>query len=148
MCCKRKSLPLCVKNLDIIKISEHLELTAYYDIVNVLTIGYGSTYNVKEDQHITKDEAEDMLLRDVKIPVNCINSEVCVKLSQNEFDALVSLVYNIGIGNFRNSTLLKYLNLGEYKKASNEFPKWRKAGGKIIPGLELRREQEKRLFLS
>jgi len=145
---KRQSLPLLPQNLDIIKQSEGLRLSAYQDIVGIWTIGYGSTYNVKDGDVITEQQACDMLLKDIKIPVNFINNKVKVKLYQNEFDALLSLVYNIGVGNFGSSTLLKTLNQELYKEAADQFLVWRKAGGKVVRGLEIRRAKEQHLFLS
>ena len=67
---------------------------------------------------------------------------------QNQFDALCSLVYNIGIVNFRTSTLLRKLNKKKYKRAAKEFPKWRRANGKVLRGLVKRRKAEKELFLA
>ncbi|RPI74763.1 MAG: lysozyme, partial [Desulfobacteraceae bacterium] len=68
-------------------------------------------------------------------------------LSQNQFDSLVSLVYNIGAGAFERSTLLRLLNQGDYTGAANQFCLWNKAGGKILPGLIKRRCEETLLFL-
>jgi GH24 family phage-related lysozyme (muramidase) len=72
---------------------------------------------------------------------------VTAPLNQNEFDALVSFTFNLGEGNLKKSTLLKYLNQMRYEDAANEFPRWNRAGGQILPGLTRRREAEKRLFL-
>jgi lysozyme len=69
-----------------------------------------------------------------------------VTLNQNQIDALVSLIYNIGIGNFSESSMLKFINSGEFEKAAGEFSKWRMANGKVINGLERRRGQEAALF--
>ncbi|EAA6844758.1 lysozyme, partial [Salmonella enterica subsp. enterica] len=77
-----------------------------------------------------------------------IHSVVTVGLNQNQFDALVALIFNIGSGNFRNSTLLKYLNQGDYSKAADQFLVWDKAGGRKLPGLTHRREVERNIFLS
>jgi len=140
--------PWKAKNLNQIKSSEGLRVKAYQDIINIWTIGYGSTYDVKEGDVITTDEAERRLLRDVDPVVQYINSHVDVKLTQNMFDALVSLTYNIGVGNFGSSTLLKYLNSELYQEAADQFLVWRKAGGKVVRGLEIRREKERHLFLS
>ncbi|KQD16250.1 lysozyme [Acinetobacter baumannii] len=68
-------------------------------------------------------------------------------LTQNQFDALVSLAYNIGSGAFKGSTLLKLLNKGDYKGAADQFLVWNKAGGKVMKGLVRRREAERALFL-
>ena len=73
---------------------------------------------------------------------------VKVDLTQNEFDALVSLIYNIGAGNFQKSTLLKVLNQEKYDAAANQFLRWNKAGGNVLAGLTKRREHERELFLT
>ena len=70
------------------------------------------------------------------------------RLTQNQFDALVSFSFNVGLGNLQASTLRQKLNRGDYEGAGNEFPKWRKAGGKVLPGLVRRRADEKNLFMS
>ena len=77
-----------------------------------------------------------------------VNDAITGVLTQNQFDALVSLTYNIGSGAFKNSTLLKKLNAGDYKGAANQFDVWVNAGGKRLQGLVNRRAKEKELFLS
>ena len=76
-----------------------------------------------------------------------VNTLVKSKLTQNQFDALVSFVYNVGSGNFSSSTLLVKLNQGKYLEAANEFLKWNRAGGKPLSGLTRRRAAERELFL-
>jgi lysozyme len=84
---------------------------------------------------------------DLKIFERAVNGAVKVPLTQNQFDALVSLSYNIGVGAFKKSTLLKKLNSGDYKGAANQFDVWVNAGGKRLAGLVRRRAIEKKLFL-
>ncbi|MGL4733219.1 MAG: lysozyme, partial [Fusobacteriaceae bacterium] len=72
---------------------------------------------------------------------------VIVKINKNQFDALVSFCYNCGSGNLQTSTLLRKLNAGDYPGAAEEFPRWNRAGGKVLNGLIKRREAEKELFL-
>ncbi len=79
--------------------------------------------------------------------MRAVNRLVTVPLTQNQFDALISFVFNLGIGNFRTSTLLKKLNAGDYTGAAKEFPPWVRADGKQLPGLIKRRDAEKALFL-
>ena len=79
---------------------------------------------------------------------SAVYENVKVGLNQNQFDALVSLTYNIGIGAFSKSTLLKKLNAGDYKGTSNQFDVWVNAGGKRLDGLVKRRAKEKALFLT
>ena len=111
------------------------------------TIGYG---HYGPDVHfgdmITKAKAEALLKSDVATAEKVVNEYVKVKLNQNQFDALVSFVYNVGAGAFSSSTLLKELNQGDYQAASAQFPRWNKSGGKVLPGLVTRREKEKALF--
>ena len=111
------------------------------------TIGYG---HYGPDVHfgdtITKAKAEALLKSDVAAAEKAVDKYVKVKLNQNQFDALVSFVYNVGAGAFSSSTLLKELNKGDYQAASAQFPRWNKSGGKVLPGLVTRREEEKALF--
>jgi len=141
------NLKISQRGVDLIKLFEGLMLTAYYCSGNVLTIGYGHTSNVKKDMRITKEQAEELLKKDLIAFENIIKTSVRVPLDQCEFDALVSLVFNIGGGNFRKSTLLKYLNNLYYDKAADEFLRWNRAGGNVIFGLTKRREAERNMFL-
>lgn len=135
------------KGIDLIKKYEGCRLNAYRCPANVLTIGYGHTNNVRENQKITQIEAEKLLKEDLIIHSNNVLKLTKVKLNQNQFDALVSLEFNIGYGNFKNSTLLKLLNQGKYTLASNQFDRWIYSKGKVLQGLVKRRKEEKELFL-
>lgn len=135
--------------VDLIKSFEGLELKAYKDIVGVLTIGYGSTGpHVKEGQTITEQEAEALLLKDMERFESGVESLATAALTDNQFAALVSLSFNVGLGNLKSSTLLKLLNAGDYAGAANQFPRWNKAGGKEVAGLTRRRLAEQALFNS
>ena len=79
---------------------------------------------------------------------NAVNTLVTWNINQNQFDALVSFAYNLGVKNLQNSTLIKKINLGNIPGASLEFVKWVYAGGKVVKGLQNRREKERLLFLS
>ena len=127
---------------------EGLRLTAYRDAGGVWTIGYGSTGGVRRGMTITRDQAVLRLYHDLDTAESAVNSRVTVPLSQPQFDALVSLVFNIGGGAFRKSTLLQKLNAGDYAGAANEFNRWVKAKGRVLPGLVTRRAAERALFLS
>ena len=94
----------------------------------------------------TEENADSVLRKDVEAVELQVLSYVKVPLYQEHLDALVSLVFNIGQGNFRKSTLLKKLNAGDYKGASEEFKRHNKGGGKVWKGLVLRRETERELF--
>ena len=112
------------------------------------TVGFGSTTDVIPGQRITLGEAQDRLKKDLKHVETCINGAVTVPLTQNEYDALCSLVFNIGCGAFRKSTLLRMLNEERYEDAAMQFRRWDRAGGKVMDGLTKRRLKEQRLFES
>ena len=137
------------KNL--IKSFEGKRLSAYDDGVGVWTIGYGTIkypngVKVKKGDVCTDAQADQYFNNDLVKFENSVNSLVKVSLTQNQFDALVSFAYNLGATNLANSTLLKKLNAKDYKGAAAEFPKWNKAGGKIMAGLTRRRLAEQELF--
>lgn len=129
---------------------EGLRLTAYKDSGGVWTIGYGTTDPsvAFEGNTITKEVAEAWLKIDIEEAFDTINARVKVPLSQPQADALGCLIYNIGDRQFSTSTMLKKLNNKDYMGAWAEFPKWRKAGGKVVAGLVSRRQDEAALFLS
>ncbi|KQX03557.1 lysozyme [Acinetobacter sp. Root1280] len=131
---------------------EGLELKAYDDGVGVCTIGYGTTIYphgkaVQYGDTCTIEQAKNYMQYDLRRFEQAVSAAVNVPLNQNQFDALVSLSYNIGIGAFKNSTLLKLLNASDYQAASHQFDVWIKAGGKTVQGLVNRRAVEKTLFL-
>ena len=95
---------------------------------------------------ITQEEAEQMLVDELHEYESYINKYVTVALSQNQFDALVSWVYNLGPTNFNSSTMLKVLNAGDYSEVGNQMLRWNKAGGKVLEGLTRRRQAEADLF--
>jgi lysozyme len=134
------------KGTDLLKFYEGCKLAAYQDSVGVWTIGYGHTKNVYEGMTITQEQAEQMLLDELKEYESYIDNLVTVPLNQNQFDALVVWVYNLGPTNFKNSTLLKELNNGNYQAVPIEIKRWNKAGGKVLEGLIKRRKAEAILF--
>ena len=127
---------------------EGCKLEAYKCPAGIWTIGIGRTRDVKEGDTITEAQALDLLREDVKWVENAINDHVKVKISQNQFDALSSFIFNVGAGAFSLSTLLRKLNAADYEGAANEFSRWNKANGKELPGLTRRRAAEKALFLA
>lgn len=135
------------KGIDLIKSFEGLRLEAYLDSVNVPTIGYGHTRNVRLGQTITVEQAEAFLMEDIHEFELAIQRLVCIPLSQNQFDALTSFTFNVGIGNLKKSTLLKKLNTGDIAGAANEFNKWVYAGKQKLKGLVKRRSKERLLFI-
>lgn len=134
------------QGLDLIKSFEGLRLSAYKCPADVWTIGYGTTAGVKPGQAITKERAEELLREDVARFEAQVLRLVKVPLTQGQFDALTSFVYNLGAGNLSNSTLLRVLNAGDYSGAAAQFDRWDKAGGKVLPGLVRRRAAERALF--
>ena len=135
----------------LIKEFEGCELEAYPDPATggePITIGYGHTGGVKLGEVITQEQADEYLISDVKRFADAVNQMVTVPITQGEFDALCSFAFNLGIGNLRNSTLLRKLNSGNKDSAANQFLVWNMAGGRVMAGLTRRREAERTLFLS
>ncbi|CAI2160004.1 MULTISPECIES: lysozyme [Serratia] len=134
------------RGIALIKEFEGLRLHAYRCAADVWTVGYGHTAGVTKGDIITVDEAQTMLTNDITVFERAVSQAVAVPLNQSQYDALVSLVFNIGQGNFKRSTLLKKLNKQDYVGAGNEFLRWTRANGKVLPGLIRRREAERVLF--
>lgn len=137
--------------LKIIETSESLRLKSYLCSAGVPTIGFGTTKypngkKVELGQGCTEVQAREWFAHDLAVFEKVVEDNVEVELNENQFSALVSLVYNIGGTNFKKSTLLQKLNEGDYEGASEQFLVWRKAGGKVLAGLEVRRAKEKALF--
>ena len=134
--------------IELIKRHEGLRLNAYKCTSGKLTIGYGHTKGVKIGQTITEEEAERLLREDLIVAENEINRHN-LNLNQNQFDALVSFVFNVGIGNFQTSTLLKKIKLDPNNKSiENEFKRWVYSGGKVSLGLIKRRKEEAELYFN
>lgn len=120
---------------------------AYKDTVGVTTIGYGETAGVKMGDKTTPERALVQLLESTEKHADAIRQCIHVPLYQHEFDAYISLAYNIGTGAFCRSTLVKKLNAKDYAGACEEIRRWNKAGGKVLPGLVKRREAEYRMCM-
>lgn len=133
--------------LILIKSFEGLRLQAYRDAVGIWTIGYGTTRGVQPGMKISEKEAEEFLQDDLARFEKAINDAVKVSINDNQFSALVSFTYNVGSGALRSSTLLRLLNRGDIRGAANQFPRWNRAGGRVLPGLTRRRNAERALFL-
>lgn len=135
--------------IDVIKMFESFRDRIYLDSAGKPTIGWGHLIKPGEsfDEPISDPIGENLLKADLQEAINAVNSMVKTPLAQFQFDALVSLVFNIGSGNFQNSTMLQKLNSNQIVGASAEFLKWNKAGGKFSPGLARRRKAEMVLFL-
>ena len=137
------------KGIDLIKAFEGLSLKAYICPAGIATIGYGHTENVVQGQRITEQIAEDLLKADLSDTEQGVSRLVRRKLSQYQFDALVSFVYNCGTGNFLKSTLLKKVRINPNDPTiAAEFAKWIHAGGKPLEGLRRRRLAEAELYFT
>ena len=139
--------------VDIICDFEGKRLVAYDDGVGVWTIGFGTTIypngiKVKKGDTCTEAQAKSYMAHDLKKFEQAVNGAVNIALNQNQFDALVSLTYNIGTGAFNKSTLVKKLNAGDIRGAADQFDVWINAGGKRMQGLVNRRAREKALYLA
>lgn len=144
------------KGLQIIKDSETLKLERYICPGGYPTIGWGHRIRPGEQYTIiTEAQAEELLRNDIAQAERAVSDLVTVPLTENQFSALVSFVFNVGSDidtdaipeGLGDSKLLKYLNAGMYLKAANEFPKWKRSNGKVLNGLIVRRAKERSLFL-
>ena len=138
--------------LSLIKSFEGLRLKAYKCPAGVWTIGYGHTgKDVKPGMTITREEAEALLKKDIElfeIGVEKVIDEN-ITLTSNQFSALVSFSFNVGLENFKKSTLLKLINKGnqnELEAIHSQFKRWVYANKKVLPGLVKRREAEFKLY--
>jgi lysozyme len=139
-----------------------VNIDPYLDPIGIWTIGWGHAIRVgadylrgKENRKaamdlypggITQEQAELLLRGDLMDACRDVESLVDVSLTDNQFGALVSFTFNLGRGSLARSTLLTKLNAGDYSGAASEFPKWNKAGGKVLKGLVERRAAEAELF--
>lgn len=144
---EKRTLNISNDGVEMIKGFEGFREEAYLCPAGVWTIGYGHTKEVKQGNRVTREQAETILIEDLSIYEKAVRDNVTVSLTQNQYDALVSFVYNIGPEAFRKSTLLKKLNEGDYTGASQEFGRWIHAGGKVSRGLQNRRTKEMEMFL-
>jgi lysozyme len=136
-------------NLKILQDFEGLRLEAYQDTGGVWTIGYGHTGpEVKQGMTISKEKALEYFINDIKWAEEAVNKNLAgYELTQNQFDALVSLTYNIGTNGFARSTTVKRIKEGDYIGAAEAITWWNKVNGNIVQGLVNRRKKEKALFL-
>lgn len=143
------------KGLELIKAHEGLRLTAYPDPATggePFTIGYGCTSaagvcDVHKGMTITKEQAEEMLLKAIVHYEDVVRLHVTVPLTQEQFDACVSLCWNIGPANFKHSSVVRLLNERRYKEAADAFLMWDKAAHHVLPGLHHRRVAERNRFM-
>lgn len=136
------------KGIALIKEFEGLRLKAYLCPGGVWTIGYGHTAGVKSGMVISEAQAEEYLKADLILFERYLNG-LGLALNQNQFDALISLIYNIGIGNFQKSTLLRKARINANDNSiMDEFLRWVYSKGRVLPGLQRRRLREMKLYFS
>lgn len=134
-----------------IKRFEQLRLKAYPDPGTggkPWTIGWGHTKGVMQGDRITQEQAEAFFSEDLAVFELTVNGAIKRTMTQNQFDSMVSLAFNIGGPAFAGSTLVKNFNAGDVQAAADEFSKWRNSAGKVMPGLVKRRAAEREMFLS
>ena len=138
------------RGLNLIKEFEGLKLQAYQDIANIWTIGHGHTKTAKSGMQITPDQAHELLMSDLKDAELGVERALTKPPTPNQFAAMVALAYNIGVGAFKGSTVLREHNAGNHKAASKAFLMWNKAtvnGQKVeVAGLTRRRQAEADLY--
>lgn len=140
---------ICDAALEIIKRNEGCRLRAYQDVVGVWTIGYGHTgRDVGTGLLISQEMADGLLARDLEKFEAGVDRLIWYDCTENQFGAMVSLAFNIGLGNFRKSTVLRKHNADDYQAAADAFLLWNKAGGKVFAGLDRRRHEERSLYLT
>ena len=136
------------KGIALIKEFEGLRLKAYQCPGGVWTIGYGHTAGVKPGMLISKAQAEEYLKADLIAFERYLNG-LGLALNQNQFDALISFIYNVGTGNFSNSTLLRKVRANPQENSiMDEFLRWVYSKGRVLPGLQRRRLAEMKLYFS
>lgn len=140
------NLTISKRGITFIKRWEDCRLAAYKDGGGVWTIGFGHTGHVLPGLVINYQQAEDLLRSDLNVAERVIRHAVEVPLSQNEYDALSSFIFNIGSTQFFGSTLRARLNNCEYDQAADQFPRWCYDNGKLVKGLQNRRRDERLLF--
>jgi GH24 family phage-related lysozyme (muramidase) len=145
-----KNLPWPISYESVCEIarSEGCRLKAYRCSAGVPTIGWGETRNVKMGDSITQQQADSLFLASLREFTDGVKASLTRDASANELGAMVSLAYNIGLGGFRKSTVLRQHNAGNFQAAARAFSLWNKAGGKILPGLTARRAREASLYLT
>lgn len=135
------------KGIELIKKFEGCKLYAYRDSVGIATIGYGRTKGVKMGMSITQSQAEHFLKEDIE-PIEKELNKLNINFKQNQFDGLVSWIYNLGVGNFNSSTMKKYIVARKNDiEITDQMVKWYNAGGKPLLGLKRRRVAECNMWL-
>lgn len=135
--------------IKLIQSFEDCKLESYLDIKGIATIGWGHTGpEVQLGQTITQDQADAQFQTDLEKFNQGVTNYVTSNVNPNQFSAMVSFAFNLGLGSLHGSHLLIYVNNSQWDLASQEFPKWDHSGGVVVPGLLRRREAEQTLFNS
>ena len=138
--------------LGIIKSFEGWSSPPYLCPAGRWTIGWGSTWDIDGNAvtgnhpDIDEEHGTDLLKRELRHVESAIGKLIKVPLTEGQFSALASWAFNVGTGAMQRSTLRMKLNRGQYEDAADEFPKWRRAGGRVLKGLVRRRAAERALF--
>jgi len=147
--------------LELLQQWEGFKTTVYKDSAGLPTIGVGHLLTKSElssgkitingvpvsyENGLTEQQVTDLLAQDVQPAAAAVNNNVKVPLDQNQFDALVSFTFNVGVGAFTGSTLLKLLNQGQYDQVPDQLLRWTRAGGQVVQGLVNRRNNEIKLW--
>ena len=141
------------EGLELLKEHEGVRKEIYLDPIGLPTGGVGHLLKGEEVQKfpvgtpLSDEQVDEWLRQDIREAEEAVSELVTVELTQGQFDALVSFVFNVGSGNLKKSQLLRLINAGEYDRASNQFSRWVFAGGQRFRGLERRREDERNLFI-
>ena len=147
-------MQLSSNGLQFIKSFEGFSAKPYPDSIGIPTIGYGTiaypngTRVTMNDAPITEAQAEQYLAFEIAQKTKSAAGMITSSVNQNQFDALVSFAYNLGLGALHGSTLLKLVNQARWNEAASEFPKWNHAGGAVVAGLTRRRLAKQKLFLT
>ena len=145
---KHLAAALAISGAGLAAVTQHegIRFNAYLDIAGIPTICVGSTSNVKMGMRASQAECERRLRTDMNYAEHAVKQCVRARITQNQYDALASLVFNIGGSAFCKSTLVRKLNSGDYAGAAREFPRWSYAAGKYSEGLNKRRLAEQAVF--
>jgi lysozyme len=140
------------QGLALIRRAEGFRSIAYRDAAGTWTIGYGHTSSagspsVRRGMKITRQQAEQILVRDVASFAHGVESLVAVPLTEGQFSALVSFAYNVGLENFRKSSVLRAVNAGDFAAVPRRLSLWVKSRGRVLPGLVSRRAAEAAMFI-
>lgn len=138
--------------LNLLKQFEQCRLVAYRDSGGIWTIGWGHTYGVKAGDTCTQEQADAWLIEDMAIAEHGVASAITVPINENQFSAMVVFTYNVGVGNFKSSSVCRLFNAGDKPAASRAFLLWDKARvngvSTVLAGLQRRRAAEMQLYLA